>query len=111
MWRSSGPKRIVNDAAIACGVRKQGRVSPPTSQPGIAAMTYRPSFETAATPLAGIGKREFLPHLVCSWTLDPASRRLSCGWAPPADRWDFALPARIAGSRLRSAIGLAAAQA
>jgi hypothetical protein len=80
-------------------------------QPGIAAMTYRPSFEIAATALAGIGKKEFLPHLVCSWTLDPASRRLSCGWAPPANRGGAALPVRIATIGSRSVIGLAGSQA
>jgi hypothetical protein len=74
-------------------------------------MTYRPSFEIAAIAFAGVGKKEFLPHLVCSWTLDPASRRLSCGWAPPADRGDAALSARIATRGSRSVIGLAASQA
>jgi hypothetical protein len=74
-------------------------------------MTYRPAFEIAATAFAGIGKKEFLPHLVCSWTLDTASRQLSCGWAPPADRGAIALPARIATIGLRPAVGLAASQA
>jgi hypothetical protein len=29
-------------------------------------------------------RKELQPHLVCSWTLDPAGDRLSCAWAPPA---------------------------
>jgi hypothetical protein len=64
-------------------------------------MTYRVASDRAGRVLAGTRAKEFLPHLVCSWTLDPASHRLSCAWAAPADRWDIdLLSARIATSRL-----------
>jgi hypothetical protein len=48
-------------------------------------MTYRVASGPAGTAL---GPTEPHPHLVCSWTLDPASHRLSCAWAPPAAGWD-----------------------
>jgi hypothetical protein len=49
---------------------------------------------------AGVADRqEFHPHLVCSWTLDPASDRLSCAWAPPAADWEMPfLSPRIASA-------------
>jgi len=54
------------------------------------------------------GRKEFHPHLVCSWTLDPACHRLSCAWAPPIDRSHVAfLSAAIATSGLRPAFALA----
>ena len=28
-------------------------------------------------------RKNAYPHLTCSWSLDPASCRLSCTWAPP----------------------------
>ena len=31
-----------------------------------------------------MGREGDYPHLICSWSLDPTSRRLSCAWAPPA---------------------------
>jgi hypothetical protein len=48
-------------------------------------MIYRVASDPAGTAL---GHTELHPHLVCSWTLDPASHRLSCAWAPPAAGWD-----------------------
>lgn len=30
------------------------------------------------------GRTQAYPHLLCSWSFDPASHRLSCVWAPPA---------------------------
>jgi hypothetical protein len=51
-------------------------------------MTDRVAHDRAGSGFAG-GK-EFHPHLVCSWTLDPASHRLSCAWAPPAAGWEVA---------------------
>jgi hypothetical protein len=70
------------------------------------AMTYRVDLQ--GTTLAHAQAKEFLPHLVCSWTLDPASRRLSCAWAAPADGWNVDLPsARTATRNLRPGIALA----
>jgi hypothetical protein len=88
MWRKSESKRIVKDAAVALwDCSERGRVAPPGIAEGIAAMNYRVAGEIEGTVSAGVGKKRFLPHLVCSWTLDPASRRLSCAWAPPTERW------------------------
>jgi hypothetical protein len=50
-------------------------------------MTHRVASDLAGTVL---DRREFHPHLVCSWTLDPDSHRLSCAWAPPATGWNVA---------------------
>ena len=55
-------------------------------------MTYRIASEIEGDVYAGmradlsrdLSRKVFHPHLVCSWTLDPASHRLSCAWAPPA---------------------------
>jgi len=55
-------------------------------------MTYRVASEIKGDVCAGTradlnrdsSRKVFHPHLVCSWTLDPASHRLSCAWAPPA---------------------------
>jgi hypothetical protein len=44
------------------------------------------------------------PHLVCHWTVDPASDRLSCAWAAPTVGRDAAL----ARARLRPALAPAA---
>jgi hypothetical protein len=33
-------------------------------------------------------RRPKVPHLVCSWSLDPTSHRLSCAWAAPVEGWD-----------------------
>jgi hypothetical protein len=61
---------------------------------------------------AVIGRKEFHPHLVCSWTLDPASHRLSCAWAPPAAGWNVAfLSPRIAATALRARLWRGMAQA
>jgi hypothetical protein len=59
-------------------------------------MTFRVASDIKGTALAGMGRRVFRPHLVCSWTLDPASHRLSCAWAAPVERLDVApLSSRI----------------
>jgi hypothetical protein len=64
-------------------------------------MSYRVVSNRAGTVLAGTRAKEFLPHLVCSWTIDPASRRLSCAWAAPTERWDIPLlSTRLAPSYL-----------
>jgi hypothetical protein len=71
-------------------------------------MTYRVISDLEGTALADARATQFLPHLVCSWTLDPASRRLSCAWAAPADGWNIALPcAGIATGNLSPGITLA----
>ena len=51
-------------------------------------MTYRVAGEIEGRILAKVGEKHSLPHLVCGWTLDPASRHLSCAWAPPIGRWN-----------------------
>ena len=51
-------------------------------------MTYRVAADLEGNVFAGNRPKTFLPHLVCSWTLDPASHRLSCTWAAPIERWD-----------------------
>jgi hypothetical protein len=56
-------------------------------------------------------QKKFLPHLVCSWTLDPVSHRLSCAWAAPAERRGIALwSPRIAASMSRRDLMLATAR-
>jgi hypothetical protein len=52
----------------------------------IRAMTYRVASDIDGTPFMGMDRKALLPHLVCRWTLDPASRRLACTWAEPAER-------------------------
>jgi hypothetical protein len=65
----------------------------------MAAMTYRVASQIAGTVLADLGRKVLHPHLVCSWTLDPASHRLSCAWAPPAAGSDVVfLSSRLAAS-------------
>jgi hypothetical protein len=59
-------------------------------------MNYRVATNLAGTVRADTREREFLPHLVCSWTIDPTSRRLSCAWAAPTEHWDLA----VASARL-----------
>ena len=72
-------------------------------------MTHRVASDLAGTVLA---RREFHPHLVCSWTLDPASHRLSCAWAPPAAGWDVAfLSPRNVATALSARLAQAKAQA
>jgi hypothetical protein len=56
----------------------------------MAAMTYRVASKIEGTVHANVGGKVLHPHLVCSWTLDPASHRLSCAWAPPAAGSDVA---------------------
>jgi hypothetical protein len=66
-------------------------------------MTYRVASDPAGTAL---GRTELHPHLVRSWSLDPASHRLSCAWAPPAVGWEVTfLSPRLAaiGASARSA--------
>jgi hypothetical protein len=71
-------------------------------------MTYQVASDLAGTVL---GRREFHPHLVCSWTLDPASHRLSCAWAPPAAGWDVAfLSPRTAAAASSARLAWAKAQ-
>jgi hypothetical protein len=48
-------------------------------------MSFRIASEIEGTVLAGMGRKAFRPHLLCSWTLDPASHRLSCAWAEPRE--------------------------
>jgi hypothetical protein len=73
-------------------------------------MNYRVAREIEGTVLAGVGRKHFLPHLVCSWALDPASHRLSCAWAPPAAGRDVPfLSPRITAAI--SSRGIARAQA
>jgi len=72
-------------------------------------MTYRVAADPAGTAL---GRTELHPHLLCSWTLDPASHRLSCAWAPPAAGWDTAFPsARMTATGLGARLLQAKAQA
>jgi hypothetical protein len=52
-------------------------------------MTYRVASDLEGSIFTGNRPKAFLPHLVCSWTLDPASHRLSCAWAAPIERWDI----------------------
>jgi hypothetical protein len=69
----------------------------------MAAMTYRVGSEIEGTVFANVGRKVFHPHLVCSWTLDPASHRLSCVWAPSADGSDVALfSSRITAMTLKA---------
>jgi hypothetical protein len=64
-------------------------------------MNYRAASTLAGTALADTQAKDVLPHLVCRWSIDPASRRLSCAWATPTEHWDLALSsARIATSHL-----------
>jgi hypothetical protein len=73
-------------------------------------MTDRVAHDRAGTGFAG--RKQFLPHLVCRWTLDSASHRLSCAWAPPTDRSHVTFSsAGIATSGLRPGFALAASQA
>jgi hypothetical protein len=77
----------------------------------MAAMTYRVASEIEETVFANVGRKVFHPHLVCSWTLDPASHRLSCVWAPPAAGSDVAfLSSRIAAPTSISGFARAKAQ-
>ncbi|HEY6256916.1 MAG TPA: hypothetical protein VIY51_14100 [Xanthobacteraceae bacterium] len=62
-------------------------------------MMYRAAADLAGTAYADNRPKVFLPHLVCSWTLDPASQRLSCAWAAPVQGWDVTF-SRIASTRL-----------
>lgn len=72
-------------------------------------MTYRVASDPAGTAL---GRTELHPHLVCSWTLDPASHRLSCAWAPPAAGWDVTfLSPRTAAAGLSARLAQAKPQA
>ena len=72
-------------------------------------MNYRFASNLAGTALAGTPARDVLPHLVCSWTIDPASRRLSCVWSVPAAQWDVAaMSAQLLASHLSPGIAPAA---
>jgi hypothetical protein len=81
---------------IAASAREAELLEPHCRQ-GSQAMTYRVASDITGTVLAGMGRRVFRPHLICSWTLDPASQRLSCAWAAPVEELDVAsLSSRIA---------------
>jgi hypothetical protein len=72
-------------------------------------MNYRFASNLAGTALASPSTRNVLPHLVCSWTIDPASRRLSCVWAVPTVHWDIdAMSAQLVASHLSPGIAPAA---
>jgi hypothetical protein len=55
-------------------------------------------YRIAADRGAQADRKEVYPHLLCRWSLDPASHRLLCAWAPPANRLD--LPSLARGPRL-----------
>ncbi len=57
-------------------------------------MTYRVAADIEGTAFPAMGRKAFQPHLICSWTLDPASHRLACAWAASAAE----LGARLAPS-------------
>jgi hypothetical protein len=65
----------------------------------IEAMTYRVASDIKGAVFADKAPRAFHPHLLCRWTLDPASHRLSCVWAAPAEAVVF-LSSRNAAPRL-----------
>jgi hypothetical protein len=68
-------------------------------------MNYRFASNLAGTALAGTPARDVLPHLVCSWTIDPTSRRLSCVWSVPTVHWDMAaMSAQLVASHLSPGI-------
>jgi len=68
-------------------------------------MNYRVASNLAATFLADPQAKPVLPHLICTWTIDPASRRLSCAWGTPTDQWEIAaMSARLAPSHLSPGI-------
>jgi hypothetical protein len=68
-------------------------------------MNYRFASNFAGTALASPPARDVLPHLVCSWTIDPASRRLSCVWATPTDHWNMAaMSAQLVATHLSPGI-------
>jgi hypothetical protein len=72
-------------------------------------MNSRVASNLAGTALALTPAKEILPHLVCSWTVDPASRRLSCAWATPGGHWDIAaMSAQLVASHLSPGIAPAA---
>ena len=73
------------DAAIRCAA---------TTREGFRSMSYRLAAERGALA----ARKEVYPHLLCRWSLDPASHRLLCAWAPPASGSDLPLLAR--GPRL-----------
>jgi hypothetical protein len=89
-------------------ISASGQVAPSAYAGKDMTMTYR-----LASNLTGVvaqDRKEFLPHLVCSWRLDPASRRLWCAWAPPAASSGIAfLSPRVTATALRA--GLAQAKA
>jgi hypothetical protein len=69
-------------------------------------MTYRVAADIKATALPGINRRALQPHLICSWTLDPASRRLSCAWATPAAELGAGPSSRITAAMLSAGFAL-----
>ena len=69
-------------------------------------MAYRVACDLEGIIFAGKRPKAFLPHLVCSWKLDPASHLLSCAWAAPTDGWDITF-SRINARSLPAGIALA----
>jgi hypothetical protein len=65
----------------------------------IEAMTHRVASDLEGTVFADKAPRAFRPHLLCRWTLDPASHRLSCAWAATVEGVVF-LSSRSAAPRL-----------
>jgi hypothetical protein len=66
-------------------------------------MTYRVACDIEGTALVGMDRKAFYPHLVCNWTLDPASHRLSCAWTKPVEGSAVASRSfRIAAVRLNA---------
>jgi hypothetical protein len=47
------------------------------------------NYRTASDLGADSDRRPKVPHLVCRWTLDPASHRPSCAWAAPVEGSDI----------------------
>jgi hypothetical protein len=69
-------------------------------------MSFRVASDLQGTAFTRRRPKPSLPHLVCSWTLDPASQRLSCAWAPPIERSDIAVSPRIAAGSARHSLTL-----
>ncbi len=62
-------------------------------------MSYRTPADRTGSAYAELRRTGLRPHLVCSWTLDPVSQRLSCAWAAPSEAWDITFARVMATSR------------
>lgn len=62
-------------------------------------MSYRMPDDRAGSAYAELRRTGLRPHLVCSWTLDPVSRRLACAWVAPSEAWDITFARVMATSR------------